>query len=107
IHKCWGSLTAKCRRFTACITGREIEWLKMSKIILFNHTLHKDGTDHPAPTDQTYFHVTLPRCVKKSKGIRVYQKGTQLQELHNQNINILERNICFMIHTKLITSFFF
>src|SRR5690606_7240944 len=76
IHKCWGSLTTKCRSFTTRITGRKIEWLKMSKIILFNHTLHKDGTYHPAPTDQTYFHVTLPRCVKKSKGIRVYQKGT-------------------------------
>ena len=35
----------------------------------------------------------------------MYQKGTWLQVLHNENINIIERNLLFMLHTKLIKFF--
>ena len=46
-------LAAQRRRLAADRRGREIYRLDVIEITLFHHALHKDRTNHAAPTDQT------------------------------------------------------
>src|SRR3989338_3526813 len=48
---------ANSRALAADIGGGEEHWFDQVEILFFQHTLHQHGTDHAAPTDQTYtFH---------------------------------------------------
>src|SRR5476649_1749340 len=53
----WGNILAHCRALATDIGCGEEHRLNKIEILLFQHPLHEHGTDHTAPTDQTYtFH---------------------------------------------------